>query len=69
MSTGGGRTRMTLYLYDAAAVASRARRSLLRGGARHTRTAGFCLYVGEPGLTSTRFDRLFAIAEARGHVA
>ncbi len=70
LSAGSAPLRMTLYLYDSAAEATRLRRSLRRDHvARETRAAGFCLYVGARDLAPSRFAMLFDVAEARTHPA
>ncbi len=70
VTTTVGDARMTLYLYDTAAQATRIRQTLGSSGfgAGKVRTAGFCLYVGGRRLTPGRFDLLFDIAEARSRV-
>lgn len=67
LATGTTSTRLTLYLYDSAREATHIRSVLRRGRYETgpTKTAGFCLYVGASDLVTSRFHRLFDIAEGR----
>ncbi len=60
--------RVTLLLFDAAAQAARAQRTLpgRRTRPRYTAISGFCLYLGSGRLGRRRFGQLVDVAEARG---